>query len=224
MRRRRHAGAWPAAGALAAGLLVLAGCAIAPAPGDAGSPPPRPTGGATATAGPDDVPDPEEPPGGGTAGAPALPRTCEGLYSGPQRAQLTALGLELQGDLVGQNPKFASAPELGDPELAALAAERLVLACTWAPPEPGHTYIHSALLAGLTPGEAASVAPQLASAGHTCREELGGTRCTAELDGVYDAGYSSFVRGDVWLLTFWSSLAPQDYTNQIVVHLWPAAT
>ncbi|SFN92932.1 hypothetical protein [Mycetocola miduiensis] len=70
--------------------------------------------------------------------------------------------------------------------------------------------------------QAAAAGAALRDAGFLCSERAGGTSCEVvhSEDGA-QWGEFQFLRGNIWLCTFWLNIAVDGYTDDMVAALWP---
>lgn len=200
-------------GAVAAGYAVGAG----PSGGEAAeavaeTPSARPEPESSAPSAP--LPEPSEEP------VSVIPASCAGIYSTDWSAQL---GPELM-----LNPSWAEDPANGvrygtdDEGLQTVLESTTQLTCIWGDEhgEGGGTITTN--LAMLSPEQQESTLAHLAGTADSCYEEIGGTRCTSEVEHEgKNWGESHFVREGIWVATKWVYVAPDGYTHDIVNTLWP---
>lgn len=126
------------------------------------------------------------------------------------------------------NPEWSTvegAPVLvgtGDQTASPVLQETSQLSCAWLPPEGGDGTV--GLVTSLAPVDQAQTDAAIAAfqtAGMECYEELGGTRCIGEWQGVAgSAGESHFLREGLWIATRWDGPAVSGYTADIVARIF----
>lgn len=152
-------------------------------------------------------PDPADP------DAATLPGECSGLYSPAMYTYLSVEeGLPLNDGTTSAPPFSKSA------DVAALQSGLPGLVCTWA--SAGHFGLLTQANE-VTAAQSAAALSALRASGFTCYEQSSGTRCTIRESGGDETwGESHFLRGNIWLCTFWSNFTPTGYTADMVATLW----
>ena len=145
--------------------------------------------------------------------AAVLPSDCSGLYSSSMFTYLSVdEGLPLN-DGTTSEPPFSKTEKV-----AAVQAGLPGLVCTWA--SAGHFGLLTQANE-VTAAQSAAALTALTTSGFYCHDQSGGTRCTVKNTGAGEAwGESHFLRGNVWLCTFWSNFTPTGYTADMVATLW----
>ena len=193
---------------LVAGVLVgvqgLGGANAGGSDGGAGSSGAG-SGGSSETA----RPQPSEP----AAAAPVItgpnPQSCDQLYS-PRMLKILQDGTETPP--ASPTPMDAST----SPAILALMKDLPALNCDWG---TGQTFIFTDVLQ-VTPEQSAAAVAALKAEKYSCYAETQGTRCVKDVDGIGPAGESHFLRGNIWLSTFWQNWPQPGYTNDMVATLW----
>jgi hypothetical protein len=147
-----------------------------------------------------------------------IPASCAEIYTRDWSAALGGLVL---------NPSWAETPGNGpfwgsnDNGAVTVLEATTKLTCAWVGSTGGGDVGIITNLADLTPEQVSSILAHLASIGHTCYEELGGTRCVVEWNSeAGDSGESHFVREGIWSATRWSNTVADGYTHDIATALF----
>lgn len=151
---------------------------------------------------------------------PALPASCETIYSASMIAQLQSYGVVVNPAWSTEDPgaglRYQSA------ELNELLSTLPNLRCFWGSPLGGSGIGLETRLAPVTPDEAAIVQSRLATLGYSAIEELGGTRYVFEVSASQETanfGESHIVVGGYWFATSWLELGVTGYTADMVTTL-----
>lgn len=189
------------AAACAVVLLVALGLALNPTP--EASPRAEPTTSPTAT-----VPPSPEPS--------IIPASCADIYTTDWASQLAPYVL---------NPDWAAAEKnvgTGDVALKQLLGPNTRLTCQWGQESGAGDTGLVTTLAQIDSTTDSLVRSRLNTLGWTCYDSSGGVRCVTEgTDANGSWGESHFLRDGVWIATRWSNLAPDGYTADIVLTIWP---
>lgn len=126
------------------------------------------------------------------------------------------------------NPEWSiaeGAPVLvgtGDQTASPVLQETSQLSCAWLPPEGGDGSVGLVTsLAAVDQAQTDAAVAAFQAAGMECYEELGGTRCVGEWQGVAgSAGESHFLREGLWIATRWDGPAVSGYTADIVARIF----
>lgn len=142
-----------------------------------------------------------------------IPDECVDLYSASMFEYLSVDEELPLNDGTTLDPPFSKiAP------VAALQEGLPGLACTWG--SAGHFGLLTQV--NEVSAEQADAAEQtLRAVGFACEDRDGGTRCvTSDTEEGEAWGETHFLRGNVWLCTFWANIAPRGYTSDMVDALW----
>lgn len=142
-----------------------------------------------------------------------LPDECPGLYSPSMYTYLSV------GEALPLNDGTTLAPPFSkSPDVATLQTGLPGLVCTWG--SAGHFGLLTQANE-VTAAQSAAAVSALTASGFDCYAQSSGTRCVVKGAGDDETwGESHFLRGNVWLCTFWSNFAPTGYTADIVATLW----
>jgi hypothetical protein len=202
---------------LAVAVVAVLAITLAPKPADESAEPAaasRPSPTAPLAASPVAVPEPEAVPD------PRIPAECTEIYS-TDWSGVFAPGYVL-------NPEWSvaeGAPVIlgtGDQAAAQVLQETSQLSCGWLPPEGGDGSVGLVTsLAAVDQAQTDAAIAAFQAAGMECYEELGGTRCVGEWEGVAgSAGESHFLREGLWIATRWDGPAVSGYTADIVARIF----
>ena len=145
--------------------------------------------------------------------AAVLPGDCSGLYSDSMYTYLSVDEELPLNDGTTLEPPFSKAETVAAHQIGLPG-----LVCTWG--SAGHFGLLTQANE-VTKAQSASALGALRAAGYTCYEQALGTRCTMKSVGDGEAwGESHFLRGNIWLCTFWSNFTPTGYTADMVATLW----
>lgn len=154
-------------------------------------------------------PVPSETPSAGPVITGPNPQSCDQLYS-PRMLKILQAGTETPP--ASPTPMDAST----SPAILALMTDLPSLDCDWG---TGQTFIFTDVLQ-VTPEQSAAAVAALKAEKYSCYAEAQGTRCVKDVDGTGPAGESHFLRGNIWLSTFWQNWPQPGYTNDMVATLW----
>ena len=142
-----------------------------------------------------------------------IPGACEQLY-------LPLMFERLQANYPPLNDPTMSDPNFSNTdELEELLRSTEYLQCTWG--RASEAGIVTAV-ARVTEEQSAAALAILEDGDFSCNEQQEGTRCVTreETDGNV-LGETHFLRGDVWLSTFWLNAPVRGYTENMIEALWP---
>jgi hypothetical protein len=151
---------------------------------------------------------------------PRIPADCTQIYT-TDWSGVFAPGYVL-------NPEWSTAegaPVIlgtGDEAASTVLQETSQLSCGWLPPEGGDGSVGLVTsLAAVDQAQTDAAIAAFQAAGMECYEELGGTRCIGEWQGVAGpAGESHFLREGHWIATRWDGPAVSGYTADIVAKIF----
>lgn len=145
-------------------------------------------------------------------GVQALPTECAALYSEKYFATLTA-------SHALDTPQAARHDPTNDEILLSALADNPSLRCGLGNPETDGLITQVTQLDTAT---ARGVQSRLAATGSRCYAETRGTRCVRSYTRDRVAvGESHFLRDGIWIATFWTKFAPENYTGEVVRHVFP---
>lgn len=145
--------------------------------------------------------------------AAVVPGDCSGLYSDSMYTYLSVDEELPLNDGTALEPPFSKTETVAAHQIGLPG-----LVCTWG--SAGHFGLLTQANE-VTVAQATAALGALRSAGYNCYEQSLGTRCTLKDAGDGETwGESHFLRGNVWLCTFWSNFAPTGYTADMVATLW----
>lgn len=215
----RRAVTWLIAASVALAIAVVAVLAVALTPRSAQEPgepaaESRPSPAEPLAASPVPVPEPEP------VRDPRIPADCTQIYT-TDWSGVFAPGYVL-------NPEWSTvegAPVIlgtGDEAASPVLQETSQLSCGWLPPEGGDGSVGLVTsLAAVDQAQTDAAVAAFQAAGMECYEELGGTRCVGEWQGVAgSAGESHFLREGLWIATRWDGPAVSGYTADIVAKIF----
>ncbi len=197
------------------GVAIVAGMTIGSAtgavPSASASDSSRPTPTTT-------VPMPTETAAPPPVAGPAIPADCADIYTRDWSADLGGLVLNpAWTEEAGNGPFWGS----NDSGAITVLESTTKLTCAWVGSSGGGDAGIITNIASLTDEQQASIIEHLESIGHSCYEELGGTRCVVESNSdAGDVGESHFVREGIWSATRWSNLSADGYTHDIVAAIF----
>jgi hypothetical protein len=208
---------WLIAASVALAIAVVAVLAVAltkRSPQESGEPvaESRPSPAEPLAASPVPVPEPVR--------DPRIPADCTQIYT-TDWSGVFAPGYVL-------NPEWSTAegaPVIvgtGDEAASPVLQETSQLSCGWLPPEGGDGSVGLVTsLAAVDQAQTDAAVAAFQAAGMECYEELGGTRCVGEWQGVAgSAGESHFLREGIWIATRWDGPAVSGYTADIVAKIF----
>jgi hypothetical protein len=201
--------------ALAIAVVAVLAVALAPRPAEESAEPAaesRPSPAEPLAASPVPVPEPVR--------DPRIPADCTQIYT-TDWSGVFAPGYVL-------NPEWSTAegaPVIlgtGDEAASPVLQETSQLSCGWLPPEGGDGSVGLVTsLAAVDQAQTDAAVAAFQAAGMECYEELGGTRCVGEWQGVAgSAGESHFLREGIWIATRWDGPAVSGYTADIVAKIF----
>jgi hypothetical protein len=140
------------------------------------------------------------------------PEECADLYGAAMFDMLSAEPALPLNDGTTLEPPFSRSPEV------AALQNSPALTCTWG--SAGDFGLLTQVNEVDAP-QAVAAENALRAVGFSCSEQSDGTRCVVKhASGDVQWGETHFLRGNIWLCTYWLNIAVKGYTDDMVASLW----